>query len=125
MAKNNSQLSPNKNSPAKNKVSQETVDESLAIAKSTQRPGQSKEQTRLIAQGIQKGIDQYKKQQKAKAREQDKIKKKNTRQQAARVTTAPETETKPAVQYRQPMLPWVLLAMTWAGIGVYYAFLMP
>ena len=120
MAKNNFQQSP-----AKNKVSQETVDEALAIAKSTQRPGQTKEQTRLIAQGIQKGIDQYKKQQKAKAREQDKLKKKATRPQTSKATVEPDTETKPTVQYRQHMLPWVLLAMSWAGIGVYYAFLQP
>ena len=32
----------------------------MKIARSTQRPGQTKEQTKLIAQGIQKGIDQYK-----------------------------------------------------------------
>lgn len=40
--------------------SQETRDEAMKIARGTQRPGQTKEQTRLIAQGIQKGIDQYK-----------------------------------------------------------------
>ncbi|MCP3868287.1 MAG: DUF2956 family protein, partial [Gammaproteobacteria bacterium] len=50
----------------KQTVSNETRSEALQIAKGTQRPGQTKEQTRLIAQGIQKGIDQYKKQQKAK-----------------------------------------------------------
>jgi len=54
------------------KPSQQTQDEAMAIAKGTQRPGQVKEQTRLIAQGIQTGIDQYKKQQKSKTRELDK-----------------------------------------------------
>ena len=44
----------------------------MAIAKGTQKPGQTKEQTKLVAQGIQKGIELYKKQQKAKARELDK-----------------------------------------------------
>jgi hypothetical protein len=44
----------------------------MKTAKANQRPGQTKEQTRLIAQGIQKGIDQYKKQHKAKSREMDK-----------------------------------------------------
>jgi len=38
----------------------------LKIARGTQRPAQTKEQTRLIAQGIQKGIELYKKQQKKK-----------------------------------------------------------
>ncbi|MES9999711.1 MAG: DUF2956 family protein, partial [Candidatus Thiodiazotropha lotti] len=42
--------------------SQETVTEAMQIARATQRPGQTKEQTKLIAMGIQKGIDQYKKQ---------------------------------------------------------------
>lgn len=47
-------------------ISNETVEEALAIAKKTQKSGQSKEQTRLIAQGIQKGIAEYKKSVKAK-----------------------------------------------------------
>ena len=52
--------------------SPETREEAMKIAKGTQKPGQTKEQTKLIAQGIQKGIDQYKKKQKAKTREIDK-----------------------------------------------------
>ena len=55
--------------------SQETVAEAMRIARANQRPGQTKEQTKLIAQGIQKGIDQYKKQQKAKSRALDKQRK--------------------------------------------------
>ena len=47
----------------KNRVSDETKEDALKIARATQRPGQTKEQTKLIAQGIQKGIDHYKKQQ--------------------------------------------------------------
>jgi hypothetical protein len=53
-------------------ISPETQSEALTIAKGRQQPGQTKEQTRFIAKGIQKGIEQYKKQQKAKARELDK-----------------------------------------------------
>ena len=40
-------------------VSQETQDEALAMAKKVQKPGQTKEQTKLIALGIQKGITEY------------------------------------------------------------------
>ncbi|MGD8311976.1 MAG: DUF2956 family protein [Gammaproteobacteria bacterium] len=36
-----------------------THDEAMRIARGTQRPGQTKEQTKLDAQGIQKGILQY------------------------------------------------------------------
>ena len=58
-------------SKGRGKVSDETRDDAISAAKATQRPGQSKEQTKLIAQGIQKGIDHYKKQQQSKARELD------------------------------------------------------
>lgn len=60
----------------KNSVSAQTEDQSLEIAKATQKPGQTKEQTKLIAKGIEKGIAEYKKRQKAKARELDKKRKK-------------------------------------------------
>ena len=50
-------------------ASSETIDEAMKISKGIQRPHQAKEQTRLIAQGIQKGIAEYKKQQKGKAHE--------------------------------------------------------
>jgi hypothetical protein len=50
-------------------------EESLRMARATQKPGQTKEQTKLIAQGIAKGIEMYKKQQSAKARERDKARK--------------------------------------------------
>ncbi|MFN5744758.1 MAG: DUF2956 family protein [Methylococcaceae bacterium] len=49
-----------------------TQAEALSVARSIQKPGQSKEQTKLIAQGIAKGIDHYKRQQNAKVREKDK-----------------------------------------------------
>ncbi|MFC6755161.1 DUF2956 family protein, partial [Halorubrum tibetense] len=57
-------------------ISEKTSLEAQAVAKGIQRPGQTKEQSKLIAQGIEKGIDLYKKQQKAKARELDKALKK-------------------------------------------------
>jgi hypothetical protein len=102
----------------KKKVSPETQSEALQVAKATQRPGQTKEQTRLIAQGIQKGIDQYKKQHKAKARELDK-RIKATQQKAdsdAEVQIRIETQ----IVYRQHWLPWLLLLLSWAGGAVYY-----
>ena len=56
--------------------STDTIDSAMKIAKGTQKPHQTKEQTKLIAQGIQKGIAEYKKQQKNKAHELGKLKKK-------------------------------------------------
>lgn len=51
------------------------MDEAMVVARSIQKPGQTKEQTKLIAKGIAKGIELYKKQQSAKARERDKSRK--------------------------------------------------
>lgn len=61
---------------SKNSVSEQTENQALEIAKATQKPGQTKEQTKLIAKGVEKGIAEYKKRQKAKARELDKKRKK-------------------------------------------------
>ena len=106
---------------SKNRVSPETRDEATRIARATQRPGQTKEQTRLIAQGIQKGIDQYKKQQKAKARELDKRLKKVRSPQADQDDPATAGEAMPEPSAANARLPWILLLLSWAGFGLYLA----
>jgi len=100
-----------------NRVSSQTEDEAMRIARGTQRPGQTKEQTKLIAQGIQKGIDQYKKQYKIKARALDKQLKKVTAQQDEEHQGV--VETLEVVKYRQSIVPWLLLALSWAGFAAY------
>lgn len=95
-------------------VSDETKEDAMSAAKATQRPGQTKEQTKLIAQGIQKGIDHYKKQQKAKARELDK-KLKKARSSSPEITV----ETKEVVRYKLPWLPWTLLGISWVIFAIY------
>lgn len=102
------------------KISTETQEEAMAIAKGTQRPGQTKEQTKLIAQGIQKGIDQYKKKQKSKAREVDKQRKKSAELKSQRVETGNQLKGSGQVVYRQHWLPWVLLVISWLGMAVYF-----
>ena len=89
----------------------------MRIARGTQRPGQTKEQTKLIAQGIQKGIEQYKKRQNAKARELDKKLKKVNQQLESPVKS--ETEIQEKVVYRQHWFPWVLLVVSWLAIAAY------
>lgn len=96
-------------------VSAETQSEALQIARGIQRPGQTKEQTRLVAQGVQQGIDLYKKQQKAKARELDK-RLKQARVRPIPVDPAPIQER---IVHRQPRLPWSLLVASWLAIGGY------
>ncbi len=98
-------------------VSKESQEEAIKIARSTQRPGQTKEQTKLIAQGIQKGIDQYKKQQKAKAREFDKKHKKPSQQKNH---SSPTIEIKEKIIFKHHWLPWGSLALSWLGIAIYF-----
>ena len=102
----------------KRQLSEATQDEAMRIARGTQRPGQTKEQTKLIAQGIQKGIEQYKKQHSAKARELDKKLKKLKQQLAA--PEASEIEILEKVVYRQNWLPWALLVVSWLAMAAYW-----
>jgi predicted anti-sigma-YlaC factor YlaD len=97
---------------------EETRDEAVRIARGTQRPGQTKEQTRLIAQGIQKGIEQYRKQQSARARALDKKRKKVTQQAA--LPEVDEYEIQEKMVYRQHWLPWVLLILSWVAMAVFW-----
>lgn len=96
------------------KPSPETREEAVKIARGTKRPGQTKEQTKLIAQGIQKGIDQYKKQQKTKARELDKRHRHRVEQKAGQGEQNPSAP----VVYRQHWLPWLLLGVSWVAFVV-------
>jgi len=101
----------------KNRVTDRTRDEATKIARGTQKPGQTKEQTKLIAQGIRNGIDQYKKKQNAKARELDKKLKK-----AAASSTSDQSSTDNTVEQvatRTNILPWALLIITWLGFAAY------
>ena len=91
----------------------------MKIARGTQRPAQTKEQTKLIAQGIQKGIDLYKKQQKEKARDLNRKLKKVSRQQEQSVESD-DDEVQAMIVYRQHWLPWLLLVLTWLGVGIYF-----
>jgi hypothetical protein len=96
-------------------ISNETQDEAMKVAKATQKPGQTKEQTKLIALGVEKGIAEFKKQHKSKARDRDKARKQDIkskmRANADSDNEVIETEDKPSVQ----RLPWGLLIISWIG----------
>ena len=100
----------------KQQASTEIIDDAIKIAKGIQKPGQTKEQTKLIAQGIQKGIAEYKKQQKTKAKELDKLKKKLTQQQNIAPADKPIIEQK---KCKNQWLAWVLLLLSWMAIAIY------
>ncbi|ART83200.1 hypothetical protein CBP31_11730 [Oceanisphaera profunda] len=105
----------------KTRPSPETVEEAERVAKATQKPGQTKEQTRLIAQGVQKGIDEYKKQQKARARAADKAKKQRQRAESTELDTEYDFDDEPlATNTRGTWLPWALLVLSWIGFAVFY-----
>lgn len=100
----------------KSPPSAQTSEEAARIARGSQQPGQSKEETKRIVQGIEKGIALYKKQQKAKARELDKRLKR-----ARSKPDAPKEEplSDPAPTAGSPFLPWMLLALSWGFFGAY------
>lgn len=113
--------------PRKPEISDQTVAEALRLARANQVPGQTKEQTQLIAQGIQKGITEYKRSQKAKQREADRLRKKQKRASSASLEAedAEESELELAestTPVRLHWLSWCLLLLTWAGIVCGYFF---
>jgi len=97
-----------------NKISKETQEKAMKLAKGTQRPNQTKEQTKLISQGIEKGIAEYKKQLNKKSRERDKIRKASLK---AKVNDI-ETIEVPKPQGKR--LPWVLLVLSWIAFVSWY-----
>ena len=102
------------------KPSFQTQEEALKMARGTQRPTQSKEQTKLIAQGIQKGIDLYKKQQKEKARDLNRKLKKISGQKPS-LQESDNLFIPASIIYRQHWFPWLLLFLTWLSVGIYFA----
>ena len=101
----------------KHLLSEKSKDDAMKIARGTQKSGQTKEQTKLIAQGIQKGIEIYKKKQSKKARELDKKLNKVSALRASHETST-EQRVEPVV-VKDNKLPWVLLVLSWLGFVVY------
>ena len=101
----------------KHLLSEKSKDDAMKIARGTQKPGQTKEQTKLIAQGIQKGIEIYKKKQSEKTRELDKKLNK-----ASALRSSHETSTEQVVEtvvVKGNKFPWVLLVLSWICFVVY------
>lgn len=88
--------------------------EALKIANSIKVDGQAKAETKAIASGIQRGMEQFLRQQSEKSRDLDKRVKK-VKQLAANATQ--ETSKFPVTANHTPQparLPWILLAISWA-----------
>ena len=98
------------------KISRQARTEALKIARGTQRPGQKKEQTKLIAQGIEKGISEFRKREKARARERDKLRKialSKTSPAPPQAEKTQHAQTKKSVSW-SAWVPWLLLLASWA-----------
>ncbi|ABG41413.1 conserved hypothetical protein [Paraglaciecola sp. T6c] len=100
----------------KPKVSPQVEEQAMKLAKGRQKSGQTKEQTKLIAQGIQKGIADYKKQQRIKLREIDKQRKQKAKHVADK-PNEPTIQVLPTAAFNR--LPWGLLALSWIGFIAY------
>lgn len=101
----------------KHKVSPEVEVQAMKVAKGTQKMGQTKEQTKLIAQGIEKGIAEYKKQHSKKLREIDKQRKQKLKQ---RENESNKTEEIVVDKKSIQLLPWVMLVVSWLGFVAYF-----
>ncbi|KGJ99286.1 DUF2956 family protein [Thalassotalea sp. ND16A] len=101
--------------------SAETIATAQKVAAGIKKPGQTKEQTKLIEQGIQKGIEQFKKAQKAKSRDANKAKKKQQKLKAEAAGVDINQDALIAKQANNTILPWALLLISWLGFAGYLA----
>lgn len=104
-------------SPIKTKQRKEARDiraEALKIVNTIKTEGQTPVETKAIANGIQRGMELFLRQQSEKTRELDKrVKKvKQLSNQLTQQKPADENEVT-AITQTQPRLPWVLLALSW------------
>ncbi len=98
-----------------NRVSEQTQEEAFELASAVLKPSEIKEHRKIVAQGIQKGIDLYKKKHKTKSRELDKKLKKltNTTEDEVDVIIEPTAG-------KFGWLPWALLGFSWLGFVAMY-----
>ena len=102
-----------------NPISEQTKTDALKIAKGIQKPGQTKEQTKLISQGIEKGIAEYKKRQKAKARDADKQRKQILKEKQKNEDVIQDDKPKKKGSRSATYLPWSLLILSWLIFAIY------
>ena len=102
-----------------NKTSKEIQEQAIKVAKGTHKKGQSKEDTKLIAQGIEKGIAEYKKQQNKKSRERDKQRKQQLKVQSTVTSQNSPQQGVARTTKNINKLPWALLIISWLGFYLY------
>ncbi len=100
-------------------LSNEIQADALKMAHVHQKPGQTKAQTKLVAQGIEKGIAEYKKLQKAKGRERDKERKKALAAAAKLAAEDTALVDESSDSGAGNWVPWLLLVLSWLGFAIY------
>jgi arsenate reductase-like glutaredoxin family protein len=109
-----------KTTPVKSKTKKEVRDlraEAVKIAKSIKIDGQTKAEISAISSGIQRGMEQFLRQQSEKSRDLDKRVKK-VKQALTQASQAEHLPALAAVSRQQSArLPWLLLAISWGLFG--------
>lgn len=109
------------NKPKQKKDARDIRAEAQKIANSIKIDGQSPAETKAIANGIQRGMEMFLRQQSEKARELDK-KTKKVKQLANRIAQSKsdnQEEEVTAPTPKQTALPWILLGVSWVLFGVF------
>ncbi len=97
------------------------VDKAMAIAQGIKQENQTKAQTKLVAQGIRKGIELYKKQQNKKTRDVDKRKKKEIKEKLSsqnEIEDKNNRQDKGSINFSL-LIPWILLISSWIFFVIY------
>ncbi|MGV8837016.1 DUF2956 domain-containing protein [Cellvibrio sp.] len=102
---------------AKNKQKKDARDlraEALKIANTIKTEGQTPVETKAIANGIQRGMEMFLRQQSEKTRELDKRVKKVKQLSNQLTQQKPADESEETINAQtNPRLPWMLLALSW------------
>ncbi|NRB40276.1 MAG: DUF2956 family protein [Pseudomonadales bacterium] len=102
----------------KAKLSTEEKAAALAIVKDVSKPAFTKQQRKDVQQAIEQGIERYKRQHKAKARDYDKALK-NQRKQEQRQALVEDDVEEPTSSVFVQVLPWALLVLSWVGFAAF------
>jgi hypothetical protein len=111
-----------KSKPKTKKEVRDIRADALKIARGIKVDGQTNADTKAIASGIQRGMEQFLRQQSEKTRDLDKRVKK-VKQLAASASHNESTATVPANISKASRLPWVLLGLSWiffVGVVVFF-----
>jgi len=100
--------------PKQKKDARDTRADAAKIANAIKIDGQTFVETKAITTGIQRGIELFLRQQSERTRDLDKRTKKVKQLASQLAQQKPEDETEEVGVYqKQPLLPWLLLAVSW------------